>query len=645
MKFLRKLFGGRKKPATPEAESQSEAPAKMQVVDEFGRMLEIPREQWYANVLKPQLEKVWSQPDELYACIVSAHGDGFKAEAHEASKRLYEIDPNRVRATLVWTSALWDTGEKAQAKRLLEEFRKNNPEDPAVLAHLARLRGKENKEAEAAELLRRALQLDPNHHEALFCYLGLLESWKGEAARIEGMAWVASLAGSWRVRLYQARESLNDASDLDTAVQHYRAVLEQAPQPVAGDILMQISGDLGNAGFQLEAVNLVAPHFDAKAHGFPVGNNLIKACLDLGQLDHARQLVDQLYAIVHVTQRPNLKYWEDEIAKLEVETMPPVRPDEIQVSQQLIVGPVWLPAHEGVRQHLAVPNDGGLTVAYVGSTFEDGSVTPELKAQRANGAGRFSRALPLLLAQEAYYRHHLEVATATPWLANDRGGFLIGRQPHEAETLANFARTEQFTADYVVATHLRCISDEQWEVDVRLIRTIDARVLDTFSHPVPLKEFAPAIPDLTRRVSESLAEHAEAPARTARAEYELPPVSHLANYLLRLEQMLTLRCYAAVQNRSGLAGEREIVGGILHLCLEQPKNVHLRVLLNGALRLVKRIKPAVVEEFRAQVEKLDQAHPLEGPLAEALRQWRAESIDAKEADAPSEQGDETPPRN
>ena len=53
---------------------------------------------------------------------------------------------------------------------------------------------------------------------------------------------------------------------------------------------MQISGDLGNAAHLPELLQLVEPHFVAEVHGLPVGNNLIKAHLDLGQLDAARGL-------------------------------------------------------------------------------------------------------------------------------------------------------------------------------------------------------------------------------------------------------------------------------------------------------------------------------------------------------------------
>ncbi|HBL64669.1 MAG TPA: hypothetical protein DDZ58_00560, partial [Achromobacter sp.] len=59
----------------------------------------------------------------------------------------------------------------------------------------------------------------------------------------------------------------------------YREALAQAGEPVPGDLLMQMTGDLGNAGRIPDIVQMAAPHYRAAAHGPQVGNNLIKAYL------------------------------------------------------------------------------------------------------------------------------------------------------------------------------------------------------------------------------------------------------------------------------------------------------------------------------------------------------------------------------
>src|SRR6185503_5239366 len=82
----------------------------------------------------------------------------------------------------------------------------------------------------------------------------------------------------------------------------------------------QISGDLGNAGHLPEILQLVEPCFDAPVHGVQVGNNLIKAHLDLGQLDAARRILNQLYALNRPDWKENLSYWDTQIAKTRLST-------------------------------------------------------------------------------------------------------------------------------------------------------------------------------------------------------------------------------------------------------------------------------------------------------------------------------------
>lgn len=44
---------------------------------------------------------------------------------------------------------------------------------------------------------------------------------------------------------------------------------------------MEISGDLGKQGQLQKLLDLVEPHYDVQMHGLSVGNNLIKAHVEL----------------------------------------------------------------------------------------------------------------------------------------------------------------------------------------------------------------------------------------------------------------------------------------------------------------------------------------------------------------------------
>src|SRR5205823_4962720 len=67
--------------------------------------------------------------------------------------------------------------------------------------------------------------------------------------------------------------------------------------------------------------------------------------------------------------------------------------------------------------------------------------------------------------------------------------------------------------------------------------------------------------------------------RTATSLYLMPDTAYLSDYLLRLEQLLAVRC-AGMEGVSGrfLHGEREIIDGNLQLCLTFPSNIATRIL-------------------------------------------------------------------
>src|SRR5690606_12199690 len=116
----------------------------------------------------------------------------------------------------------------------------------------------------------------------------------GEAAYFDAYRRVAALPGAWRPQMWLARDAL-DRRALDEALTLYHEALERAPRPVLTDLLMQLSGDLGNHAHLPELLELTTPHFDVTVHGITVGNNLIKARLDLGQIEAAQGLVESLY--------------------------------------------------------------------------------------------------------------------------------------------------------------------------------------------------------------------------------------------------------------------------------------------------------------------------------------------------------------
>ncbi len=312
-------------PPTPSSTPAELGPNPIQVFDQEGREHFLSREEWRRSVLPGILEAHWLQPDLLYVDIVAALDDGFRAEVVEAAKQLHAIDPKPARGASLRAIVLMEEGQLDEAEKVLRDFLARHGEEGAVLTNLAKIAALRQDPAGAETLLERALEVDPNQGNAVAWYEAICRERDGEAAGVAALGRIAALPGSWRAQLGLARAALA-AGDLDRALALYRESLARAgtaagaapaggPPPV--ELLLQMSGDLGERQTRehLQAiVELVEPQFDAAVHGLEVGNNLLRARLELGQPAAARRILDQLHACNRPDWKGDLALWD---AKLE----------------------------------------------------------------------------------------------------------------------------------------------------------------------------------------------------------------------------------------------------------------------------------------------------------------------------------------
>lgn len=351
MNFLKRLFGLRPMPEPPTVRPSRGAPASspgappgaspmppttfttpadlgpnpIQVFDAEGREHFISREEWRQKVLPATLEAHWDQPDPLYVDIVAALDDGFRAEVVEASRQLHAIDPKPARGASIRAIVLMEERQLDEAEKVLRDFLGRHGEEGAVLTNLAKVAALRDDPAGAEKLLERALEVDPNQGNAVAWYEAICRERGGETAGLAALRRIAASPGSWRAQLGLARAALA-AGDLAAALALYRESLATAttagtggtargPAPV--ELLLQMSGDLGQRETRehLQAiVELVEPQFAAAAHDLEVGNNLLRARLELGQPAAARRILDQLHAENRPDWKGDLALWD---AKLE----------------------------------------------------------------------------------------------------------------------------------------------------------------------------------------------------------------------------------------------------------------------------------------------------------------------------------------
>lgn len=634
MSLFDNLFGRKQpekqKPSPPPARPTAPLPAKsapagpakdpnlIKVFDAYGRELFITRDEWRTNILAGTLKSKWNNPEQLAGIIIQSLNDGFFTDVLDAAEQLHRIDPLPTRAACIYGIVLMKNNRLDDAEKIFQGHLAKFGEDGSVLTNLAKVYSARNEHQKAMDTLWHALEIDPNQDNGMGRYEVIHREKGGPEAGLEALRRVAAIPGSWRAQLWLARHALQTRR-LDEALGFYKECLARAAKPPPADLLMQMSGDLGNAGHLPEILQLVEPHFDVNAHGLQVGNNLIKAHLDLGQIDAARRILDRLYALNRVDWKQNLSFWDTEISKAGIATSAPVEQSALKMAMLTIEGPIWLkPSSPAAELFPAKPVDAP-SIGFLGATAEIATNSQRVERQMADAPGRLSRALPLFLAEQAEFHSRARVQTFVPWLVSGGGGFVLSGGSWKDADAANHARQGQTKSDYLVISHLKTQS-EPWTVELRLIRTIDGKCLGTLGADFASTKPQEAIPGLAEQLLKLLVEHSEVDSQPAPSLYQIPAADQFPNYLLRLEQLLAVRCGGMDGVPPGfLHGSREIIDGNILLCVAHPQMVCARTLLAQTLLAMKRAQPNVLPEFKERIELLQKEKMLSQP-AQAIVQ-------------------------
>ncbi len=595
-----------------QVQGASEAQANadgIRAFDQEGREVIVPREEWRTNVLPGMLKEVWDQPEHLYMLILNSLNDRFFGEVADAAKHLYETDSIPARGACMWGIVLMQTGRMDEAEALLSGFAAEKGEDGSVLVNLAKVYAAKGQQERADATLWRALELEPNLDNGLGWYASIAQERGGEEAATEALERVRLHPASWRAQLWLARGELVKGR-LDAAKALYSEALERAPKPVPGDLLMQMSGDLGGQGLLRELLEFTAPQFVAELHGLAVGNNLIKACLDTGNVDPAEAIVRQLAAFNRPDWKAALDFWTGEIARRRGADGQ-VQQQELQIGMLRVDGPIWLPANSPAKRLFGTKKSVGPSVTFLGGTAEAPEAAGGAAAAMPDALGRMTRALPLFLAEQVEMLGAASGRAMMPWAVSQGSGqpsgFVVSGQRWGDEMAVQSVSGDPNHSDYVVTVHVDA-EVEPWTADLAFVRTSDGVRIGELT-----REFDAASPEdgIKALATEVLELLGEAEISGAEIEYEAPHDAEFSSYLLRLEQLLAVRC-AGMDGvpPAFLSGEREILAGEVALCRAEPESAAVRLLLVETLAGMRGIRPEIAAEFLGSLQELETDKPL-----------------------------------
>ncbi|MGA2217991.1 MAG: tetratricopeptide repeat protein, partial [Terracidiphilus sp.] len=592
-------------------------PNLIRVFDEFGREMFITKEHWRIKVLPGTLQSNWNNPDQLYGIIIGSLNDGFFADVLDAAKRLYDVDPIAMRGACAYGIVLMKNNRLDDAEAVFLAHIRNHGEEGVVLTNLAKVYAARSETQKADETLWKALTLDPNQDNGLYWYAANFHERFGEAAWLEAIARVAELPGSWRPQLWLARAAL-DASDIAKALAYYQQSLDRTGNDVPTDLLMQIGGDLGQRGLLKESIGLTEPRFKPAIHGLRVGNNLIKGHLDLGEVEAAQKVLEQLYALQRPDFKKHLSFWDTEIAKAMVAKANSPNVPTPQISMSAVEGPIWLKSSLPESGLFGEKSQAAPFVTFLGSSADAPGKTDREQRQLADAPGRLSRSLPLFLAEQVWFNTNARTQILTPTIEGTARAFVLSGVSWQDEAAARYASWGERKSDFVVVTHLQC-AGEQWKAALRIIRTDNHEVLDQFEVTFPMEQPNDAIQQLTQSLLSLLCSSAPVARRESPKLYQVPVDASFPLYLLRLEQLLAIR-FAAMDGpqSSFLHGERDIIDGNMQLCVDCPDNIVTRILLARTLLSMRAARPELIKEFKGKIELLQRKKPLPQPAQEIL---------------------------
>ncbi len=584
------------------------------VVNQLGREEVISKLDWQRYVLPESLKKAWNNADMLAAVVGVALMYKCGVNILKGAWRLAEIDLDQRRAMRLLGNALLHSGNGPEAQQRLQMFIEHNGEDAGMLATLGKVQLGNDQTDAAEKSFWRSLELDPNEWTAVLWYVGIHFEARRSDGEKDALNKIAALPGSWRAQSALGWEPLEE-NNIETALRHYGDSISKAPQPVPEGLLLSITNALLKHGYLIEMLRLVGPVFSASEHGISVGSNLIRAQLNLGQLDAAARVVDALRSVKQMTWDEALNYWEVEIVKARREVADAVQLTQADVGFIRFAGPIWLDPDSTIAEHFPAKSKDAPTILFLIHTMiksEEVENTPQMR----NSISTFSSAIPLHLVAHVEFHTSARTVTIVPWAR--QGGLVYERSPYPDKIAANIARSAQLKIDYIVTGHIKG-EGVLWPSELRLVRASDGELLGTVSTEFEMHRPQNGCFELSQNLTKLLQSAIGATPISPPDEYRIP-VDGFWWYLGTLNTLLMLRCVGmGPASNDFWIGERISIERVLDFCRNYPRNVIARILLAQIALATRRARPKVATEFIDKFANFQKENPLPEPLNGVLQ--------------------------
>lgn len=259
--------------------------------DAEGKEVKVSRRQWVEQILPENIRDAWDDPEALYALLVAAVNEKMGPSIYDSIKRLAQIDPDPHRPAVLEGVALMQEGKSAEAEQIFRAFIDQHGPTASMMTNLAKIASERGEHAQSEEMLQQALALDANLEGCLAWHVNLQRQRGGDEAAWNALKEIGRDEKNWRARLWMAGLLLKQ-NHAEPALELYRQVAARSDLPASA--LVQITGDLGNAGRIKELVDIILPVYKLQTHGPYAGINLLQALIASGRNQDAAAIMGQL---------------------------------------------------------------------------------------------------------------------------------------------------------------------------------------------------------------------------------------------------------------------------------------------------------------------------------------------------------------
>lgn len=565
------------------------------VYDSYGQLIQISLNEWRDKVLAPNLESHWNDPDELYNLIISAMNDGLFVDIEGASRRLLEVDSNFERSHTILGITLMKLGKVKDAESVLEKGIEKVGKTGTLLTNLAKVQFEKGLHTEFEKTLWQAVVADPNMDNGVNWWLAIQNEKDGNEAYINGLKKIAALPGSWRPQLWLARHYL-EKGRLDVAEPIYGSVL--ASRQFDSDGLIMMSGDLGNNGHEDKIIKMILPAYDPHQHSPQVGFNFLEAMIRQNRWQEAEVLLSKLYLLNMPPYKQHLDNYAMRVQNLRNSEMPArsIDPDELEIRSISFDRPIWTYGLKNPMWLFRQKPEEAKKVLFYPLGLLDREKNSAMEEQE-DDLGRFSRAIPLYLAEAVHYWTSKIAAVNFPVVVG--GGPVVFPSEPDGEDLCERLQGQ---ADYVVTGGIAVVDGGTERITLRLWNCATGTNIAEKIVETNLEKDGSQVLELEQWLLQELGEVKSIPFDVF---YKRPEPDMMPPYLSSLGQSFMLSLvHNDIVPKGTMWGERNMIEYPLRMALHWPDHEHFRIFFLSNIGKAAGYQSDVLPEFAERALKL-----------------------------------------